>query len=173
MDIKFCPKCGKEVVDGASCCVYCGFLLLYAKRYTETIANNGSATYDVILVNVGKEIITITTYIMQESGVDRLTALTMQKILPCTIKHGIEISKAYDIKKRFESKGATILIENSSQRITIDNYDPNKLYCPRCGSEIVAVGQRGFNMWTGFLGSNKTVNRCGKCGCTWEPSIKR
>ena len=44
-----------------------------------------------------------------------------------------------------------------------------KLKCPRCGSTAVTTGQRGFSLLTGFLGSNKTVNRCGKCGHTWKP----
>ena len=45
----------------------------------------------------------------------------------------------------------------------------NVLKCPKCGSTAVTTGQRGFSMWTGFLGSNKTVNRCGNCGCTFYP----
>lgn len=64
--------------------------------------------------------------------------------------------------------------------VTIDNVDvvvPSaaekiataKLKCPRCGSTAVTTGQRGFSILTGFLGSNKTVNRCGKCGYTWKP----
>lgn len=41
--------------------------------------------------------------------------------------------------------------------------------CPKCGSTAIMAGQRGFNLLTGFLGSNKTVNRCANCGHTWEP----
>lgn len=49
------------------------------------------------------------------------------------------------------------------------NSDANILKCPKCGSTAVTTGQRGFSMWTGFLGSNKTVNRCGNCAYTWTP----
>ncbi len=42
--------------------------------------------------------------------------------------------------------------------------------CPRCGSTSVTTGQRGFTLTTGFLGSNKTMNRCAKCGHKWTPS---
>nr|DAR83428.1 MAG TPA: Transcription factor S-II (TFIIS) [Caudoviricetes sp.]DAZ42622.1 MAG TPA: Transcription factor S-II (TFIIS) [Caudoviricetes sp.] len=28
---------------------------------------------------------------------------------------------------------------------------------------------KGYSFWTGFLGSNKTVNRCSNCGHTWKP----
>ena len=37
------------------------------------------------------------------------------------------------------------------------------LCCPRCGSTAVSIGQRGFSILYGFWGSNKTVNRCGRC----------
>mgnify|MGYP001041193622 FL=1 len=40
---------------------------------------------------------------------------------------------------------------------------------PKCNSTNVTTGQRGYSFLTGFLGSNKTVNRCGNCGYKWEP----
>lgn len=45
----------------------------------------------------------------------------------------------------------------------------NKPKCPKCGSTNITTGQKGYSFWTGFLGSNKTVNRCGSCGHTWKP----
>ena len=45
----------------------------------------------------------------------------------------------------------------------------NKPKCPKCGSTSITTGQRGYSFWTGFLGSNKTVNRCASCGHKWEP----
>lgn len=41
--------------------------------------------------------------------------------------------------------------------------------CPKCGSTSITTGQRGYSLLTGFLGSNKTVNRCANCGHTWKP----
>lgn len=41
--------------------------------------------------------------------------------------------------------------------------------CPKCGSTSITASQRGYSFWTGFLGSNKTVNRCSNCGHTWKP----
>ena len=41
--------------------------------------------------------------------------------------------------------------------------------CPKCGSTAITAGQRGYSFFTGFLGSNKTVNRCANCGYTWKP----
>ena len=44
-----------------------------------------------------------------------------------------------------------------------------KVCCPRCGSESIATGQRGYSLLTGFLGSGKTVNRSANCGYKWNP----
>ena len=45
----------------------------------------------------------------------------------------------------------------------------NVLTCPKCGSTNVTTGARGWKWTTGFIGSSKTVNRCGNCGHTWKP----
>ena len=45
----------------------------------------------------------------------------------------------------------------------------SKPKCPKCGSTNITTGQRGYTLLTGFLGSNKTVNRCSNCGYTWKP----
>ena len=45
----------------------------------------------------------------------------------------------------------------------------NLVHCPRCGSTQITTGQRGFSFWTGFIGANKTVNRCANCGHHWTP----
>lgn len=47
--------------------------------------------------------------------------------------------------------------------------DESKPRCPKCGSTSIAAGQKGYSILTGFLGSNKTVNRCSNCGHTWKP----
>lgn len=45
----------------------------------------------------------------------------------------------------------------------------NLIKCPKCGSTNITTGQRGYSLLTGFLGSNKTVNRCANCGYVWKP----
>ena len=47
--------------------------------------------------------------------------------------------------------------------------DESKPRCPKCGSTSITAGQKGYSILTGFLGSNKTVNRCSNCGHTWKP----
>lgn len=55
------------------------------------------------------------------------------------------------------------------QRETQQQVISNQPKCPRCGSTAITAGQRGYSIWTGFLGSDKTVNRCGNCGHKWKP----
>ena len=47
--------------------------------------------------------------------------------------------------------------------------EQNTVRCPKCGSTQITTGQRGYSFLTGFLGSNKTVNRCANCGYSWKP----
>jgi hypothetical protein len=47
---------------------------------------------------------------------------------------------------------------------------PNAIQCPKCGSFSVSTTARGVSMFWGFIGANKTVNRCGNCGYTWKPN---
>lgn len=46
---------------------------------------------------------------------------------------------------------------------------PSQVRCPKCHSTQIVTGQRGYSMVWGFLGSNKTMNRCANCGHKWEP----
>ena len=41
--------------------------------------------------------------------------------------------------------------------------------CPKCGSKSITAGQKGYSLLTGFIGSDKTVNRCASCGYKWKP----
>lgn len=47
--------------------------------------------------------------------------------------------------------------------------EKNTVRCPKCGSTQITTGQRGYSLFSGFLGSNKTVNRCANCGYSWKP----
>ena len=64
------------------------------------------------------------------------------------------------------------LVEKYKKNIELEEKKANEpIRCPRCGSTQITTGQRGYSFLTGFLGSNKAVNRCAKCGHTWEPRM--
>lgn len=58
--------------------------------------------------------------------------------------------------------------ENLARQAKIER-EQNTVRCPRCGSTQITTGQRGYSLFSGFLGSNKTVNRCANCGYSWKP----
>lgn len=96
---------------------------------------------------------------------------------PYTIADGISKQSADNIEQFLKQYGCLIeiseskLTEISKQEEKIQSFfmDKGGVRCPICGSTSVSTGQKGFNIITGFFGSNKTVNRCGKCGYSWEP----
>lgn len=49
------------------------------------------------------------------------------------------------------------------------HFTDSKVKCPKCGSVQITTGNKGYSLLTGFLGSSKTINRCAKCGYSWEP----
>ena len=59
------------------------------------------------------------------------------------------------------------IVPQTQQRA--EEEEKNTVKCPRCGSTQITTGQRGYSLLTGFLGSNKTVNRCAACGYSWKP----
>lgn len=99
---------------------------------------------------------------------------------PYVVADGISEQSANAISQHLTQQGCIITIEESSatsiseQEQKIQKWIQKasvQINCPLCGSFSISTGQRGFSLVTGLLGSNKTVNRCGKCGYSWEPKV--
>ena len=66
------------------------------------------------------------------------------------------------------------LIDTTDERHDVESKEeiPDyKICCPKCNSTQITTGKRGFSLITGFIGSNKTVNRCARCGHLWKPQL--
>lgn len=74
-----------------------------------------------------------------------------------------------DLDKELYQKTLDKEFKDSLLNDTEEEYKEPKIHCPKCGSINITTGQRGYSFWAGFLGSGKTVNRCGNCGYKWEP----
>ena len=94
-------------------------------------------------------------------GITRDRAELLLKYL---IEHGGEGELVVDTQCKQENEKVTWLID-----ATINPNAP--VVCPRCRSTNVVIGQKGYSVVSGFVGSNKTTNRCGKCGHTWNPDV--
>lgn len=85
-------------------------------------------------------------------------------------KRNISEEEALAFKKQQEPFCSEIIILDSS--INLEEYQKqwkNTPRCPNCGSTAITTGARGVNWTLGLIGAGKTVNRCGKCGHTWQP----
>lgn len=69
----------------------------------------------------------------------------------------------------YELKMSQFRSQVEAQEAERKKIEESKPRCPKCGSTSITAGQKGYSFWTGFLGSNKTVNRCSNCGHTWKP----
>ena len=147
-----CPECGKEVSDKALTCIHCGCPLVEKNH----CIINGVDVDCSFLFDPKYEDIEIKELMMMEKT--NLDAGIADKIVE-------EWSKKGEIPPVFNGKISTYEEESRQAMERINN----QLHCPKCGSTSITTGARGVNWFWGFIGANKTVNRCGKCGYTWEP----
>lgn len=170
MSLINCPECHKQISDKAQKCPDCGFPM-----NTPNIPINNDQTYNVILKNTGiyGNKIRVINCIKNVLGLENRQASELAINVPSLLKKNISFDKANQIQKEIELSGAEVVLEpyneNQNDKILLEKYKTNILICPRCNSSAVITGQRGYSLLTGFFGSNKTVNRCGKCGYYWQP----
>lgn len=173
MSLIRCVECGSEVSSYARVCPKCGCPMTIIKNAT-------SSAYDVVVKAVDpKRGLWIEGFICKTRGVDGKESEAIVDSLPFTIIEGADKPTAEEIKNLIENEGATVEVVTSGSeeiRFTKEQLKETALYrkyqplrCPRCGSTAVTTTSRGYSLLTGFIGSNKTVNRCGKCGHTWRP----
>lgn len=74
-------------------------------------------------------------------------------------------------KEEFDSKKANLLNNSSviSPIVTNVSQQSDIVCCPKCGSTEYHSGKRGWNLWSGLLGSSKVIMTCLKCGHKWSP----
>ena len=173
-----CPECGKDVSDRATTCIHCGYPLISTTTEQQTLVSSLSQVASSSPQPVKPASPTVTTSFALFSSDKEYVNIECKRC---------EKVYKYSRVKYFDTVTSDFCISNtplqcSNCRNTAPAYSKIKakintvpisyvetLRCPRCNSTLVTTGQRGFSIWTGFWGSNKTVNRCGKCGFTWKP----
>lgn len=183
MSLIKCSECGKEISDKANACIYCGCPLEHKEdKYNIIIENlkGGIMVYNKIFKMV--ETINDISFVNNYTVIEHCICTSKGNIKEYPIKAFKCLSKqnADHLCRVMTSYGATIKIVPSEDtdiddigiNIAMDKHRQRvtaPIKCPHCGSTSITTGQRGFSIVTGFLGSNKTVNRCGKCGYSWKP----
>lgn len=168
-----CPECGKDVSDRALNCIHCGFPLAEAATVNEQY-------YRLIFtgrVKLGKN--NLDAFGQYRHMITGSGEGVMDKFLhpPFDMFTGLTIDEAKTLSSYFYAL-------NCKTEIREDNSNTGRnpmvgkiftegnvnLFCPKCGAVTISTGTRGFSIVTGFIGSGKTVNRCGSCGWKWTPN---
>lgn len=177
-----CPECCHQISDKAQSCPNCGYplneiLSVNTKKNSDFATQN----YCVVFKRLGQpNKIEIIKEVRKIGNYDLQTAKDIVDFPPSIVIKNISKQVADEVQVRLGTLGAFTSIEklevnanksDSNQEIKkiLDNNKDDIIRCPRCGSNAITTGQRGFSIFTGFLGSNKTVNRCGNCGYSWQP----
>ena len=144
--LKICPTCKKEKIKDAFSSGYIDYLYDSAEK-----CRYG---HPIIMTSMPDDDFTILSKISDSTDFyDAMIKLHDDDIIEYELKMSQFRSQVQAKEAEEERKKA----EDSKPR------------CPKCGSTNITAGQRGYSFWTGFLGSNKTVNRCSNCGHTWKP----
>ena len=171
-----CPECGNNISDKSQHCIHCGFPL-------QTINIKNNDLYEVIYKGFQNENIKnknqakFIGHIRKIKNIDLSQGLYLANNPPQVIEKGITKENAEWMKKSLLSYGCTIEISKCEDNSASENNDKLSLLssnggtvlCPKCGSNEVSTGQRGFSLITGFIGSGKTMNFCQACGYKWKP----
>ena len=183
MAIIKCVECGHDVSTHADKCPNCGCPISVIIES----ANRPNQAVNVILEDAGKNQLATIRFIREMSIPEKKLSEAKNIIdnLPQTIIHSIDIKLGKETVSKLTRMGCTARIEISDSSEYNDEHSREEkeakiestflfakdtpLTCPRCGSSAVTTGSRGYSLVWGFIGSNKTVNRCGKCGHTWNP----
>ena len=156
-----CPECGREISDQSKNCVHCGFpiVLVNGKIVNpENIITVDGVDYD--LTDIKDKILAI-----DNINADQLAYYSMRIYAKGCFSRFAANKIASDIART----GKVPHDVNPRLGLVSPNGNPAVLRCPKCGSTAVTTGNRGFSVVSGFIGSGKTVNRCGICGFAWKP----
>lgn len=169
-----CPECGKEISDKAISCPNCGYPI-------NSAADNqtNDKKYDVILekFNLDQRMVTV-KFLLDIKKTSLSDCVRLTNNVPSTLFSGISFDIATKTVSHLQNLGNKVILQESTSvgdgqdEINLSAYYIGQnapIQCPRCGSTSITTGERGFSLLTGFIGSNKTVNRCAKCGYTWKP----
>lgn len=174
-----CPECGKEISDKAKACVNCGMPMENILTTKERNDLFYKVLFEKFISNSMHKKFGLKAHIFIEKIYENYEpqAKSVNCNNRCVLFDGITKQSADMVADYLKPKGCRIVIEESDlteineldEKIKQVYKDLQTLKCPRCHSTSITTGQKGFSFVTGFLGSNKTVNRCGKCGYSWQP----
>lgn len=169
-----CPECGSNISDKAASCPHCG--------YPMAASRHNMNRFDIVLdgyKSKNADELDFCVFLVSEFKLTTKEAAFIITHFPYIFANNLSKQNAERLKSILDKSQIQASIEETKTiidgRLTDDDIEKmyNKKYqpltCPRCGSTAITTGSRGYSLITGFIGSGKTVNRCGKCGYSWKP----
>lgn len=174
MALMSCPECGGKVSDMAQSCPHCGYPI-YNTVQDDELADYFNLILKSVSANQDLKLSAIRT-IREIKSIGLAEAMALINNVPSIILSHIKKDDAQKIGQELKKRGCQVSIEKTNSQ-TFSEQDIakefvetiGKVICPRCHSTAITTGTKGYGLIRGFLGSNKTVNRCGSCGYSWEP----
>ena len=80
-----------------------------------------------------------------------------------------QFNSEWCVEKIYSENEFKNVISSAYELYPQEKQEPTPITCPKCGSSHITAGQSGYSIVWGFMGSNKTMNRCAKCGHKWQP----
>lgn len=164
-----CPECSKEVSSLAKTCIHCGYPISNIQSIEPDFSNNHDEANSTCLIN-GKEynLLKYKNILLSNEPPKGMEGIK----LIGEIRNYIGSISNEDVINLIKiiSETKTIPPKYVCNTLKIPDINHEKMVnCPKCGSTQITTSARGFSIVTGFMGANKTVNRCAKCGHTWKP----
>lgn len=161
-----CPECEREISDRAKQCIHCGFPLQECNNKNTEKGNNEN---NICVINgISYDMTDLKDYalsIERKRAVPPFTkAWEVAQKIPGMTGNGV-----IHLMAEIEESGVVPKVFIADKYVIRTPLDDGLIHCPRCDSTNVVTGQRGYSMMWGFMGSNRTMNRCAKCGYKWEP----
>lgn len=152
-----CPECGCDISSFSDTCIHCGFPLANIKNNDICIIDG--RVHD--LSSIKSRLLSANLNNKEETNaiVKDLYHLVGTISIYAAAELSREILKTKKVPETYDGSHLTIKSKK----------DDGKVHCPKCDSTNIVTGQRGYSMMWGFIGSNRTMNRCAKCGHKWEP----
>lgn len=171
MSLIKCPECKREISDKAKACIHCGYPIKDKETKTFNIIYNGFISEQAERNNKVKVI----GQLRQLLNTDLSYTKKLIDNPPQTLLSGITKENAEWTKKTLSQFGCIIEIKENNENITndinakLDIHEASNatILCPKCGSGDVVEEQRGYSLFSGFLGSSKTMHRCKSCRYKW------
>lgn len=152
-----CPECGKDVSNKATACIHCGYPL--DDIMLENICVVDGVPHD--LTDIKKKLLNTD---LENKEEEKKLVRELGSLIGT-----ISLRASYELAQIIVSTGNVPATYDGSHLTVRSKKDDGKIHCPKCDSTNIVTGQRGYSIITGFWGSNRTMNRCAKCGYKWEP----